>query len=386
VTAGWHRPTRAVVDLGSIRHNAALLSRVVAPAELCAVVKADGYGHGAVAIATAALASGATMVAVAVVDEGMELRQAGVVAPILLLSDPADDAVPDAVANGLTLAVSTERTRRLIEDAARSQGVRAVVHLKVDTGMHRIGVSPAEVPALARAVVGSEALVLEGVFTHFPVADGASAEDRAFTAGQLSQFDSLVQQLLVSGLAVPKRHAANSAGAIAWPEARYDLVRCGIALYGELPSLSVAEAFVAATGGESLRPALTLRSVVSAVRQLPADARPSYGRARPLPGPATVATVPVGYADGVSFGLFSAGGEVLIGGRRCPLAGRVTMDQIVVDCGPDASVAVGDEVVLIGEQGPERISATDWATRLSSLSYEVLCRIGPRVPREIVGA
>jgi alanine racemase len=386
VTAGWHRPTRAVVDLGSIRHNAALLSRVVAPAELCAVVKADGYGHGAVAVATAALAGGATTVAVAVVDEGMELRQAGVVAPILLLSDPADDAVPDAVANGLTLAVSSERTCRLIEDAARSQGVRAVVHLKVDTGMHRIGVSPAGVPALARAVVGSEALVLEGVFTHFPVADGASAEDRAFTAGQLSQFDSLVQQLFESGLAVPKRHAANSAGAIAWPEARYDLVRCGIALYGELPSLSVAEAFGAATGGESLRPALTLRSAVSAVRQLPADARPSYGRARPLAGPATVATVPVGYADGVSFGLFSAGGEVLIGGRRCPLAGRVTMDQIVVDCGPDASVAVGDEVVLIGEQGSERISATDWATRLSSLSYEVLCRIGPRVPREIVGA
>ena len=190
-----------------------------------------------------------------------------------------------------------------------------------------------------------------GLWTHLAVADGGSAEDRAFTAAQLDRFDAVAADLAASGRRPGLLHAANSAAAIAWPRARYDLVRCGIALYGYLPSPSVAEAFSAAVGGEALRPAMALRARVSAVRRLAAGERPSYGRLRPLPARSVVATVPIGYADGVPRALFGAGFSVLIGGRRCPLAGMVTMDQIMVDCGPDAVVAPGDEVTLLGRQG-----------------------------------
>jgi len=385
MTEGRRRHTSAHIDLGAVRHNAGLLARLVAPATLCAVVKADAYGHGAPAVAQAAIEGGASGLAVALVDEGIELRDAGIAAPVLVLSEPAADAAADTVAAGLTPTVYGEEMRALIEDSARALGVRHSVHLKVDTGMHRVGAAADAVGPLARAVVDSNALRLEGVWTHFPVADGASEEDRTFTAGQIARFDSVIEELAAAGIDPPVRHAANSAGAIAWPASRYDLVRCGLVLYGELPTPFVAEAFAAASGGEALRQVLTLRSEVVAVRSLPEGARPSYGRQRPLPGPSTVATVPIGYADGVPFALFEGGGEVLIGGRRHPLAGRVTMDQLVVDCGPDAAVRPGDEVVLLGAQGDERVTATEWARLTRSISYEILCRIGPRVPRVVSG-
>ena len=386
MTEGRRRHTRALIDLDAVRHNASLLSRLVAPAALCAVVKADAYGHGAPAVAMAAIEGGATSLAVALVDEGIELREAGVTAPILVLSEPAADAVADTVAAGLTPTVYTEEMRGLVEKAARAGAVRQGVQVKVDTGMHRVGATPATVGPLARAVVDSSALHLEAVWTHFPVADGASDEDRAFTAGQIALFDQVVRELAGAGVEPAMRHAANSAGAIAWPASRYDLVRCGLALYGELPTPWVADAFSAATGGEELRQVLSLRSEVVAVRSLPAGARPSYGRGRALPGPATVATVPIGYADGVPFGLFEAGAEVLVGGRRYPLAGRVTMDQLVIDCGADSPVRPGDAVVLLGAQGAERVTATEWARLLGTISYEVLSRIGARVPRVVSGA
>jgi alanine racemase len=384
MTEGRRRPTTARIDLDAVRHNAGVLTRLAAPAALWAVVKADAYGHGAPAVAGAALEGGARGLGVALVDEGIQLRDAGITAPILVLSEPAAPAIDDAVAAGLTPTLYGQETLGLLERSASALGVSLPVHLKVDTGMHRVGAPPDAVGALARAVADSSALTLEGVWTHFPVADGATAEDRAFTAGQIERFEAVVGELAAAGIRPPLRHAANSAGAIAWPDSRYDLVRCGLALYGELPTPFVAEAFAAA-GGEGLRQVLSLRSEVVAVRSLPAGARPSYGRARPLPGPATVATVPIGYADGVPFALFEGGGEVLIGGRRRPLAGRVSMDQLVVDCGADP-VVPGDEVVLLGAQGDERITATEWAQRTRSISYEVLSRIGPRVPRVVLGA
>jgi len=380
------RPTTARIDLEAVRHNAGVLKRVAAPAALCAVVKADAYGHGAPAVAQAALEGGATSLGVALVDEGIELRDAGVTAPIFVLSEPAAEAAADAVAARLTLTIYSEPMRALVEQSARALGVVQPVHVKVDTGMHRVGAPASGVVALARAVTGSSALSLEGIWTHFPVADGASPEDRAFTAGQIERFDAVLADLAQAGIEPGLRHAANSAGAIAWRVARYDLVRCGLVLYGELPTPFVAEAFAAASHGQELHQVLTLRSEVVAVRSLPAGARPSYGRKRPLPGPATVATVPIGYADGVPFALFEGGGEVLIGGRRHPLAGRVTMDQLVVDCGEDAPVRPGDAVVLLGSQGDERITATDWARLTRSISYEILSRLGPRVPRVVTGA
>ena len=257
------------------------------------------------------------------------------------------------------------------------------MHVKVDTGMHRVGAAPEDLRAIAAAVVAEPALELEGIWTHLPVADG-EAEDRAYTEGQLALFDHLVAELAAAGITAPLLHAANTAGAIAFPRARHDMVRCGLGLYGYLPGRSVQEAFDAQAGGEQLRPAMALKARVVAVRVAAAGERPSYGRLRPLPTRSLVATVPIGYADGVPRSLFAGGYEVLIGGVRRPLAGAVTMDQLVVDCGDDESVRPGDEVVLLGRQGNEEITADDWAAMVGTISYEVVCGVGPRMPRIVL--
>jgi alanine racemase len=383
---GRSRPAWAEIDLAAITHNARVLSRLVRPAQLVAVVKAHGYGHGALAVARAAQAGGAVGFAVALVDEGVELRQHGVHGPILLLSECEPEAVDNAMAYGLTPTVYTAAGIELFAQAARMLGQRTSIHIKVDTGMHRVGAAPADVPALLQAIEADPLLRLEGLWTHFPVADGEDAEDRAFTVRQLEIFDALVSDLARRDVHPDVLHAANTAGAIVFPQARYGMVRCGIGLYGYLPGPAVATAFAAATGGEQLRPALSLRARVVAVRTLAEGERPSYGRLRALPQRSVVATVPIGYADGVPRALFTQGASVLIGGRRRPLAGMVTMDQIMVDCGDDTSVKPGDEVVLIGRQGDEEITADEWAELLGTISYEVLCGIGPRVPRFVVNA
>lgn len=374
---GRLRPVWAEVDLAAVRHNAGLLARVSAPARLCAVVKADGYGHGAVAVAGAALEGGASWLAVAMVEEGIELRDAGIDAPVLLLSEPDAGAMEEAVAAGIT---PTVYTRAGVEAAAASaRRAPVAVHVKLDTGMHRVGADAEEAVAVVEAVAGDPRLELEALWTHLAV-----AEDTAdpFTAEQLGHLDEVVKAAAARG-AVPRMvHAANSAGAIAHPGARYDLVRCGIALYGYAPSQAVADTLATGAGaGGRLRPVLSLRARVSYVRKLGAGTRISYGRRYRLEGDSVVATVPIGYADGVPRRLFSEGGEVLLGGVRRRIAGTVTMDQLMVDCGPDAVVAPGDEVVLIGTQGVECIDADEWAERLGTISYEVLSGVGRRVPR-----
>jgi alanine racemase len=220
------------------------------------------------------------------------------------------------------------------------------------------------------------------VWTHLAVADGPGPDDRAFTRTQLQRFDAILAGLAAAGHRPGLTHVANSAGTIAVPESRRDLVRCGIALYGVAPTEALAEQLASAPGGR-LRPVLSLRTRVTFVRDLDSGERPSYGRRRPLARRSTVATAPIGYADGVPRRLFDQGGEVLIRGTRRPLAGVVTMDQIVIDCGPVGAepVAVGDEVVLLGRQGSEEVTASEWADLLGTISYEVLCDIGPRVPR-----
>jgi alanine racemase len=379
---GRSRPAWAEIDLAAVAHNTRVLADLVRPAQLCAVVKAHGYGHGGPAVAKAAMGGGAAGLAVALVDEGIELREHSVRGPILLLSECGAEAVESAVTAGLTPTVYTHEAVEQFSRAARDVGQRTSVHVKVDTGMHRVGAQPAEVPALVKAIADDPLLRFEGLWTHFPVADGGSAEDRAFTLGQLEQFERIRSELEALGLSAAVLHAANTAGAIAFPESRFDMVRCGLGIYGCLPGPVVGAAFEAA-GGEALRPAMSLKAQVVSVRNLEAGERPSYGRLRPLPRRSSVATVPIGYADGVPRELFTKGYEVLIGGRRRPLAGMVTMDQIVVDCGDDA-VAPGDEVVLLGRQGDEEITAEDWADLLSTINYEVLCGVGARMPRRLV--
>jgi alanine racemase len=381
VTASY-RPAWAEVDTSAVAANVALLRRLVAPARLCAVVKADGYGHGAVAVARAALGAGASMLAVALVEEAVTLREAGIDAPVLLLTEAPADGLEALCALGGSPTVYSEAGIAQAAAAATRLGRPVAVHLKVDTGMHRVGADAGDVAALAGLVADSGPLSLGGLWTHFAVADDPAD---AFTAAQIERFEAAAGAVRARGVEPAMRHAANSAGAIAHPRSRYDLVRCGIACYGHAPSAAVAAHLAGLLGpGERLRPALALKARVHSVRRLAAGERTSYGRTYELASDALVANVPLGYADGLRRQLGSSGAAVLIKGRRRRIAGRVTMDQLIVDCGNDAEVRPGDEVVLIGRQGSEEITAEEWAERLGTIVYEVLCGIGPRVPRRAV--
>ncbi len=378
---GVHRPARAEISASAIAHNVRALKAVVGDSLFCAVVKANGYGHGAELAAKAALVGGADMLAVAIIDEGIELRESGVSAPILLLAEVPPDTIAAALENSLTLTIGSVEGAKAAVANADTLGVVARVHVKVDTGMHRMGVAPEGVDDVIDVLSASSAIDLEGIYTHFSVADGSSAVDRAFTREQIATFDQVLASLGARGVAPRIVHAANSAGALGYPESRRGMVRVGLALYGYLPEAWLASALEEV--GETLVPALTLRANVVAVRHADAGERPSYRRRRALENAATIATVPFGYADGYPRRLFDAGAEVLINATRYPLAGMVTMDMLVVDCGDDA-VAPGDEVVLLGRQGDEEITADEWADHAGTISWEILCGIGARVPRILV--
>jgi alanine racemase len=368
------RPAWVEIDLDAVRANTRAIRAAAAPAGVMAVVKADGYGHGAVSVARAVLDAGATWVGVALAEEGVTLREAGIDAPILVLSEPPSDAAAAVVAAELTPVVYTGAgLEHLAKAVARSGRAHALpVHLKIDTGMHRVGCAPADVRAMVDAIVDRDELELGGVCTHLAVAD---EPDDPYTQEQLDRFDAILGELTAAGAAVGIRHAANSAGLLAFPDATYDLVRTGIAVYGIAPSAALS-------GRIPLLPVLSFKARVSFVKSLPAGSRLSYGLRYELAHASRVATVPVGYADGVPRNLAHVGGEALVGGRKVPIAGTVTMDQIMLDVG-DAAVEIGDEVVLIGRQGDAEITATDWADRLGTIPYEIVCGIGPRVPRRM---
>ena len=364
------RPSWVEVDLDAITHNVSLIAGLVRPAAFCAVVKADGYGHGDVPVAEAALRGGAQRLAVALVEEGVRLREAGIDVPILLLSEPPPEAVEQLVRRRLTPTVYGTGAAHAIARSAQAQGATPyAVHCKVDTGMHRVGVSPEKAGDVVDFVVADDRLRLEGVWTHFAVAE----DDPDYTAQQLEILLAVKAMVDGAGVETPMWHAANTAGALRHPEARLDLVRVGLGIYGLRPAPRIAPDL-------DLRPAMRVVSEVAHIQQLSAGERPSYGRVRPLPSDAAVATVPIGYADGYARRFSADGGEVLIGGRRYPLAGTVTMDQIVVDVG-SSIVEVGDEVVLLGAQGDAEVTADELAARLGTINYEIVCDWGPRLPR-----
>lgn len=377
MTAGF-RPVWVEVDLDAVRANVTALAAVAKPAALMAVVKADGYGHGAVPVARAAIGAGAAWLGVALVEEGMALREDGIDAPVLVLSEPPPPAAPAVVAQRLTPVVYTvagiEALAKAVAQAGSGEPLG--VHLKIDTGMHRVGCAPAEAVAVAGALAHRDELSLEGVCTHLAVADEA---DDPYTRAQLDTFDAVLAELEAAGVRPGLRHAANSAALLGFPRSCYDLVRAGIAVYGIPPAPTL-------TGRVRLQAALSFKARVAHVKTLDAGDRVSYGLRYRLPRKARIATVPVGYADGVPRNLAAAGGEVLVGGRRRPIAGTVTMDQLMVDMGDDP-VELGDEVVLIGRQRDvaagtvAEITATEWAERLGTIAYEIVCGIGPRVPR-----
>jgi len=370
------RPLWAEVDQAALRDNARWLLARAAPARLCAVVKAFGYGHGPVRAAEAALAGGAAWLAVATVEEGVQLRQAGITEPVLLLSEPPPGSMADVVAWRLTPTLYTPGGVDAAARAVEGYGGRSPlpVHVKVDTGMHRVGADPDHAVAVATAVAAHAGLELEGLCTHFAVADEPLDP---YTKQQLERFHDVVDRLAAAGVRPAMLHAANSAGAIAFPDARLDMVRCGIALYGLAPAPELA------TACAGLRPAMSVKARVSFVKRVAAGERISYGLRYRFDRAANVATVPMGYADGLPRRLSATGGQVAIGGRLRPIAGTVTMDQITVDCGDD-EVAPGDEVVLLGRQGDVEVTAWDWAERLGTVAYEVVCGISSRVPRDYV--
>ncbi|MEX2294440.1 MAG: alanine racemase [Acidimicrobiales bacterium] len=362
----------AEVSLDAIRANVGALRELVAPAEVCAVVKADGYGHGAVPVAQAALEGGATWLAVAQVAEAGSLRQFGIEAPILLLSEPQPSQIDEALDADVAITVCSAGLLALLSKAVIERGASDwPVHLKVDTGMRRIGVAPQDAVALAKTIDADPAVGLAAVWTHCAVAD---EPDNPFTALQLERYEAVLADLAAAGIDVPIRHVANSAAAILQPTSRYDLVRCGIAIYGIPPAPALQHAV-------ALQPAVNLATEVSFLKSVPAGEGISYGLRHHVERDTTIATLPIGYADGVPRRLGLQKQEVLIGGRRYPMVGAVTMDQLMVDVGPDADVSVGDEAVLLGDQGNERITPDEWATQLDTIAYEVVCAIGARVER-----
>ena len=366
------RPTRAEIDLAAIAANVQMACRLAGPATaVMAVVKADAYGHGAVPVARAALAAGATWLGVAIPEEAVVLRSAAIRSRILVLGPIAPEQAPLVVAHDLDQCVSDPSQATALSRAAASRGCDLRLHLKVDTGMGRVGLPPTEVRLAAERIAGLPGLRLAGLMTHFAESD---ADDPTFTREQLARFRAAARTLHTVGLAVPLRHAANSAALIRHPEARLDLVRPGIMLYGCSPCATRRP------GDPALLPALRLRTAISHIADLPAGSSVSYGRTFVAPRDMRIATLPIGYADGLPR-LLSGRGHALVRGRRVSIVGRVCMDMTMVDATPVPEVRLGDEAVLIGRQGAEEITADEVADLAGTISYEVLCRVGPRVPR-----
>jgi alanine racemase len=369
----------AQIDLGALRHNVATLAAHLAPQQLWAVVKADAYGHGAVECARVALQSGAHGLCVALVQEGIELRQAGINAPILIMSEQPEEQFRDIISYGLIATLYNESTIVRFARMASELEIMASVHVKVDSGMHRVGVQPDNAVRVASLVAESQWLTLDGMFTHLATADVA---DTQFAQQQVSVFTRAVEQVRAFEIEVRHVHISNSASAIRKLDSGIDctMARVGIAMYG-IPGDAATNSFGAVHQLE-LRPVMSVHARVSHVQRVAAGQGVSYGLKRPLESDATIATLPLGYADGVPRGLWESG-SVLINGTRYAFAGVITMDQILVNCGNDA-VSIGDEAVLIGEQGPECITANDWAIKMGTIGYEIVCAISARMPRNYI--
>ena len=359
------------IDLTAIKTNVAVLVKQAGRAELWATVKANGYGHGAVEVARTALSAGARGLCVALADEAHQLRQAKIVAPILIVSEQPEVAFEQMLRDEVVATVYNEATINSYAAVAARLGVVGKVHLKVDTGMHRVGVPVASAMARVEQIIAAKSLQLDGVYTHFAAADLPSHDE---TAKQQRRFDDFVAELDGKKLRPKYVHTSNSAAMLRSLNAVTDIARVGIAIYGIAPSNETE------TVARGLRPAMSLHARVSHVQRLEAGEGVSYGLRTRLEKSANIATLPLGYADGVPRRLWSVGGEILIGGKRCPIVGVVTMDQLMVNCG-EIDVKIGDQAVLLGAQGDEVISANEIATRLDTIGYEIVCGVSARVPR-----
>lgn len=366
-------PLWVEIDLARVRRNVSRLKGLLkTPTELLAVVKANAYGHGDVAVAKAAIEGGADQLAVARVQEGEALRSAGIVHPVLLLAEPPIGAVGRAVQLGLRPTIYSRHVAHAVHVAGRTTEKGSVgVHVKVDTGMHRYGVSPDDLVAFLDEIQALDGIEVEGIWSHFAVAEDVL---NPYTKQQFEVFMDVLQGLGPRARGWT-RHMANSAATLTYPEAHLDMVRVGIAIYGIHPSVELADRL-------ELEPALAFKSRVGLVKRLSAGESISYGQRYTLARDALVATIPCGYADGLRRALGNTG-DVLIGGKRYRISGTITMDHFLVDVGDD-DIKEGDEVVMIGDQGAQTITAQEVATLFGSIPYEVVCGISSRVPRVLV--
>lgn len=354
------------VDLARIRSNVTNLKAHLTPGtRLLAVVKANGYGHGDAQVAAAAVEGGADWLGVARVEEGASLRRHGILQPILLLAEPPIGAIKRAIELELTPTIYTETAA---EEFAKSASFREIsVHVKVDTGMHRYGVDPTEINTFLKRIAGMQGLQIGGLWSHFAVADDVL---NPFTAQQLERFLRICKEVTLPRNAL--LHMGNSAAAMSFPKAHLDMVRTGIAIYGIYPSNEL-------TDKVAIEPALELKSRIGLVSRHGKGEAISYGQRYTLERDANIATIPCGYADGLRRAL-SNRAEVLVGGHRYPICGTITMDHFMIDAGDD-QIEIGDEVVIIGRQGEENITAYDWAEMLETIPYEVVCAVSSAVPR-----
>ncbi len=379
-----HPITWAEISLDAYAHNIKELRRVTRPpALLMAVVKANGYGHGAVEVAREALQNGAQYLGVARINEAIPLREAGLEAPILIFGYSPPDLAPMLIEYELTQSVYSLSTASALSEKAARQGKKIKVHLKVDSGMGRLGFlleaingTPDDIAAqnpvrAIEAITRLPGLTVEGIFTHFATADSA---DKSYADLQLDRFKDLINRLQKEGLEPPVRHAANSGALIDMPDSHLDMVRPGIATYGLHPSDEVNKSMV------DLKPVMTLKSRIIHLKRVAPGFNISYGITFQTKNHTTIATVPVGYADGFNR-LLSSRGHMLVHGQKVPIVGRVCMDLTMLDVGGISGVALEDEVVVFGEQANEAITADEIATSIGTINYEVVSTITARVPR-----
>jgi len=369
------RPTRVEIDLNAIAHNIQAIRRKVGGGvKIMAVVKADGYGHGATEVAKVALQSGAEWLGVAIPEEGIELRSSGIEAPILVLGLTPPHEVREIITHDLSQTVSTTELAEALSTEAQQLGKVAKVHVKVDTGMSRIGVPPEDAVNFVKQLSQLKAVEIEGIFTHFSVSDSIDdSKDRKFTESQIGKFKQVIARLEDNEIQIPIKHAANSAGVLNFPSSYFDMVRPGIMMYGLYYSREAAVA-------ENLQPAMSFKTAIIHLKTVPPETSISYGRTFITEKESIIATLPVGYADGYNR-LLSNKGEVLVKGRRAPIVGRVCMDMTMIDVSHLPEVKMGDEVVLFGQQGDAEIPMDEIADKTNTIINEVACSIGKRVPR-----